>query len=118
MEIRPLTVDTETVELDVCTRCGGVFFDYFDGEPGALARRLEVSFVRRGIPDNPVHCTDCEEPMTLTEWLDNGPSLFRCTSCMAIFATPEMIAQLAVFTVEPEPEPSWFARLWRSFAGE
>lgn len=114
MEQKRLAVHGENVELDVCAQCGGVFLDYFDGEPAAIAAELRDS-VRPGTArlDLPVTCTDCNVAMELQSYLESGPDMFRCTACMAAFATPEQIDALARFTMpnEERKERGWVAIL-------
>ena len=114
MELRRLAVHDQAVELDVCRQCGGVFLDYFDGEPAAIAAHLRDS-VRPGAGaiNLPVTCTDCDVAMELQSYLETGPEMFRCTACMAAFVTPDQVGVLARFTMPdtPAPERGWVAIL-------
>ena len=47
-------------------------------------------------------------------YLDSGPTVARCPGCMALFATRDELAQLAIFAEterEDDDEPSWWDRL-------
>lgn len=105
MDLKHLSVHEQTVELDACVQCGGVFLDYFDGEPAAIAAELRDS-ARKGAAklDLPVTCTDCDVAMELQSYLETGPDMFRCTACMAAFVTPDQVDALARFTM-PNEEP-------------
>lgn len=109
MEIRRLGVHDQQVELDACIRCGGVFLDYFDGEPAAIAAELRDAVRPRARIEAPVTCTDCDVSMELQRYMETGPELFRCTACMAAFVTPEQLGALARFTL-PNEAPK--ARGW------
>jgi rubredoxin len=102
-------------QVDRCDVCGAVFIEYFDGEPGNIARALHARDEIKApktyddIPKD-LRCPDCRAVYDLLPYLDKGPHLYRCSSCMAVFATPRQLQLLAAF-LEAEPAPSWFARL-------
>lgn len=104
----------QAVLVDVCDRCGCVFLEYFDGEPGALARALIHG------PEEPADglavaerllCPDCELPFELRRYLEEGPHLHRCGACLAVFATPSQLRELADHRVPEPPEPTLLTRL-------
>ena len=113
MEPRGLNVHGETVTVDECSQCRGVFLDYFDGEPTAIAAMLCVSLEPSNAQLGAVSCTDCNVKMRLQAYLETGPDLYRCSACMAAFLTPGQIAALAGFTLpEPdEPKRGWVSIL-------
>lgn len=105
-------------EVEICNRCGGVFLEFFDGEPGELSRSLlahdghEAALPRA--PPAAVACPDCGVPMAELRYLDVGPRVSRCDACMAVFATRQQLRELADFRPPeqpPEPEPSLLGRL-------
>ncbi len=112
MTSQPLS-GADRAEVDVCTGCGSAFFEYFDGEPAALARALRDaplltqdavgSLVKTG-------CPDCATNYELMRYLDDGPYLFRCHGCMAVFATAEQLMSLARFS-ETEQPGNWLSEL-------
>ena len=106
---RPMTrlsVDApggDPVEVDRCASCGGVYFDYNDGETSGLATRLVASASGGAPPLRQARCPECDEPMHPMAYLDTGPELHRCAGCLAAAATPETIRALARFTLEESP---------------
>ncbi len=113
MEQRRLSVHSETVTVDECPQCRGVFIDYFDGEPTAIAVELRETLEPVNTQLDTVSCTDCNVTMRLQAYLDSGPDLYRCSACMAAFLTPQQIEALAGFTLsEPEePKRGWVSIL-------
>ncbi len=121
MEAGPLpgASGSESTTVDRCQRCGGVFIDYFDGDPSEVARRM----ARAGLRDDAIAvlerdpvCPDCERPLALRLYLDDGAPIWRCESCAAAFLTPAMLDRLAAYRwTEPAP-PGLLSRLlewWR-----
>jgi Zn-finger nucleic acid-binding protein len=103
-------------EADVCPKCGGVFLEFFDGEPSAVSRRM---LGRRKHAPGPVvgvgsACPDCSTPMTRKAYLGQGPELARCDECLAVFIAESELPSLANLELAPEPaahEPTWIAKL-------
>jgi Zn-finger nucleic acid-binding protein len=97
--------------VDVCDRCGGVFLEFFDGEPGSLARgvleHLEQSpdAVEGGRPT----CPDCGQPMQYVRYMKTGPHLARCGNCMGVFVTARQLWPLADFA--PDARRSLWERI-------
>lgn len=118
MAERSLNVRSERVAIDACDRCGGVFFDFFDGTPGQLARALESEGKRpesrqAGAVGN---CPACLVSLSAHTELDE---VYRCGSCFGVFATPAGLKRLAqTFVLDVEPRESLWQRLvdvfWRS----
>jgi Zn-finger nucleic acid-binding protein len=105
-------------EIDRCARCGGVFLEFFDGEPSALSRglegRTELAPAGGAAADGELACPDCGAVMVRAPYLGHGPALPRCGSCLAVFLTPAQREALAALALPPEPpreEPSWLERL-------
>jgi Zn-finger nucleic acid-binding protein len=100
--------------IDLCDRCGGVFLEFFDGEPGSLSREIRQHLSRFESPlkvgGDPFACPDCNRVMEVHPYLDEGPNIARCNRCMAVFATPEQVRALADFHFIQDA-PSWFERL-------
>jgi Zn-finger nucleic acid-binding protein len=106
----------ESARVDHCEQCGGVFLEFFDGDPGDLSRGvLERMLAHSG--DHPFRadppCPDCEIPMVQSRYLDTGPAVARCSRCMGVFATPFQLREVASYsdTDEPEEERSLLQRL-------
>ncbi len=104
-------------QIDRCPRCAGLFLEFFDGEPSAISRglrgRADVAPGPGSEPVSGLRCPDCESTMTRRRYLDDGPELSRCESCLAVFLTPGEVEELARLTLAPEEqrEPSWLDRL-------
>lgn len=91
----------EVTVLDVCGACGGVFFDYFAGEPAQLARKLlgknpNTDAVLVTMVREPA-CPSCSDELALATYLDDGPLLYRCDGCLAAFVTARQLQLLAEF---------------------
>lgn len=119
MDELPVRADDPSAhaQIDRCAACGGLFLEFFDGEPSAISRdlreRSDVGATRaRDVPDR-LACPDCEEAMVRRAYLGEGPELARCETCLAVFLAPDEVAELARLELarEPEPEPSWLERL-------
>ncbi len=110
----------QRAEVDRCAGCGGLFLEFFDGEPSAISRGLRQRLdlderASRSVLESTLHCPDCRAPMVRRAYLDQGPELARCDTCMAVFLTPSEVAALARLELEPVAphEPSWLDRLLR-----
>ena len=107
----------ESSTVDQCSRCCGVYLDFFDGEPGDLARgvmtHLPAGEETRPVLTDHLTCPDCGTAMTPHSYLDRGPSIGRCDTCLAAFATPAQLQQLAsmLFSETPRGPPSLMRRL-------
>jgi Zn-finger nucleic acid-binding protein len=109
----------ESARVDHCERCGGVFLEFFDGDPGDLSRGVLERMLEHSGGDPPrgnPRCPDCEIPMKPSRYLETGPVVSRCGRCMGLFATPSQLREVASYsdTEEPEAETSLLRRL-RSF---
>jgi hypothetical protein len=106
----PLT-DGSKAGIDLCERCGSVFVEFFDGEPVEISRVLSGHLAAAAAIERPavLLCPDCQKEMVLRPYLDTGPEVARCESCLALFATPDDLRALCAIEVE-EAEPSWLTR--------
>jgi hypothetical protein len=100
--------------VDLCDHCGGVFLEFFDGEPSSLSKEIKQHLQQFESPlkigGDPIQCPDCDRIMEVHPYLDEGPNIARCNRCMALYATPEQIRALSSFHFIAD-DPSWFARL-------
>jgi Zn-finger nucleic acid-binding protein len=109
--------------IDLCDSCGGVFLEFFDGEPVALSRRLLPALhpTRPGTPSagDELDCPDCRTPMVEQPYLRRGPAIARCESCMSVFATRPQLQELAEFRIPEDggAEPTWADALAERLAG-
>jgi hypothetical protein len=114
----------EPARVDLCDRCGGAFLEFFDGEPGELSRGVLEQHLdgrrHEAPPSMPAcNCPDCATALTPDRYRD-GPPVWRCGSCQAIFAGRAELEALAVFRLPDEPagahsQLSLLARLRRLF---
>jgi Zn-finger nucleic acid-binding protein len=102
-------------EADVCSKCGGVFLEFFDGEPSAVSRRMMKRPKRTtGLLMPDAACPDCSTPMTRKPYLGHGPEIARCDECLAVFISEGELPALARLELPPESsanEPTWIAKL-------
>lgn len=102
------------VEIDRCESCGGSFFEFFDGEPIRLASETLQAAppgASRPVSGAPI-CSDCGQPMERRRYLDQGPELARCESCMALFVSATELEELAGMRLERDDAPrGWLAKL-------
>jgi Zn-finger nucleic acid-binding protein len=105
----------DDVEIDVCTDCRGIWFDWFDGELTSLARRLEASTaparatVITRAREHP--CPRCFEELGAD--LVHGTEVLRCASCAGAFvdrAGAEALGRVSPSSESPS-EVKGFARL-------
>lgn len=108
MSERPVpTSEKDAAQIDHCELCGGVFLDFFDGDPGELCRGiLERALQHSGgsHPTTTTLCPDCSIPMEPLRYLIDGPEISRCGGCMGLFATPSQLLTLAAYTEQEQPE--------------
>jgi Transcription factor zinc-finger len=117
-ELRLAEID---VTVDVCEVCRGVWFDWFDGETSALAEHLDTETV--DAPPSVVgHCPRDGSALESRAYLDAGPPVHRCPTCLGLFAARAQIAALQAFhqrmpltTHEPIERTSLLQRLWHAF---
>ena len=119
---RPMREErTPSAEIDVCDECGGVWLDWFDGEPHAVAAEVEER--RRGTPIPPMtarvrRCPRCTRTLDadVLPWLDAregeldaGVEVFRCGECAGIFLPRSSTHLLHARTTEVQPLTGWAA---------
>jgi Zn-finger nucleic acid-binding protein len=115
--------DGGSTGIDLCDSCGGVFLEFFDGEPVALSRRL-LPALHPTRPDAPslgaeLRCPDCRTPMVEQPYLHRGPHIARCESCMSVFATRAQLQELAGFRIPEDggAQPTWADAMAGRLAG-
>jgi ferredoxin len=117
------------LSVDVCGSCGGVWFDWFDGEAAGLSKLVDAGRAGDGLDDNRTHravgpCPRDGSPLAEHPYLDAGPPVLRCATCMGLFAPRATIRSLQQFHermptrgAEPIERAGFFARLWHAFFG-
>jgi hypothetical protein len=118
-----ITLAKVDATINVCDGCRAVWFDWFDGESSALATHLDAESHRAPSLRDPA-CPRDGAPLTEQPYLDSGPRVWRCHTCLGLFAPRDRIAALQAFHArmpegahEPIVHSSWLARLWNAFAG-
>ncbi|MFK7991261.1 MAG: zf-TFIIB domain-containing protein [Sandaracinaceae bacterium] len=120
--MREVPLSGVSADVDVCDTCDGAFLEFFDGEPVALAQAM-LSVVRLDGPvllHDELVCPDCVAPMPRRAYLEQGPDVPRCETCLAVFLDPALLEELArTRFVDPdgEDEESWFGRLMGAIFG-
>ncbi len=93
----------QDARLDVCGNCGGVWIDWFDGDPVRAVRG--VGTVRH--PASPVatdtrlQCPRCHVPLETESFRDEGPGVFRCNQCYGLHVPSESFHALAALSPNP-----------------
>jgi hypothetical protein len=120
----PVELPQAGVSVDVCGVCRGIWFDWFDGEVGALSQHLDTDAVA-GAGNNPQpRCPRDDAPLLRLPYLHQGPLVARCPVCFGLYAPREQVAELQRYhrrmpldPEEPLERRSLLARLWYSFSG-
>jgi Zn-finger nucleic acid-binding protein len=110
-------------EVDVCTSCGGIWVDWFDGEvrqvtaealgTGPAAAKPTSDDAGRRSRNEAVAigaCPRCTRQLVAERYkLDDqatGADLLRCEDCLGVFVTKSSGEMLAALPAEEEPPPS------------
>ena len=114
--------DVSEAVVFACGACRGVWLDWFGEEPTRVARRVEPA------PGNGPEgraggsCPRDGSALVLRSYLDAGPVVERCPTCLGLFASRAQLAPLAAFHERipfEAPEPivwvSWLTRFWHAF---
>ena len=120
-EWRPRDDDADRTWSE-CDTCHGIWVDWYREEPSGIARLVPE---RPGnVPSGRAGGACPRDGSVLTErpYLDAGPEVERCPSCLGLFARRAQVGELAAFhehiPVEA-PEPivwvSWLHRFWHAF---
>lgn len=117
-----VTIADAGLTVPVCELCRGVWFDWFDGEASGLALGFDTHAVATP-PTRPAgRCPRDGDQLVEQPYLDAGPEVGRCPTCMGLFAPRAKIAALQAFhsriparAPEPIERTSLLARLWHAF---
>ena len=105
-----------------CGACAAIWVAWWGGEPSGIARTVlprppQASWVQRG-----ARCPIDDAELVDRPYLDSGPVVARCPTCLGLFARREQVSELAAFHERiplEAPEPilwvSWLDRFWHAF---
>ena len=100
--------------IDVCTQCGAVYLDWFDGDPHvALIGWHPVDRTNAPALRLSSNCPKCGGRFEGEELAGTGSVVFRCTDCAGFYATQDAARMIAGHT---EPLPSETPSFFRSLA--
>jgi len=105
-----------------CTTCAAIWIDWWGGEASGIARALPVRPGQSSSGQRGGACPVDATAMVERPYLDAGPVVERCPTCLVLFARREQVAELAAFHERipvDAPEPivwvSWLDRFWHAF---
>jgi Zn-finger nucleic acid-binding protein len=100
--------------IDVCPECGGIYLDWFDGEPTAALQGWAPTHDPNQAPIQSLKgvCPKCGGGLVGEELPGTGAIIFRCVGCAGFFAT-EPAAKMIAGHTEPLPSdaPGFFSQL-------
>jgi|GEM_PF-927672 len=117
-QLRPVQVQESTVDL--CDHCGGVWFDWYDGDTPSLAREVDaLERLPEGRPaGGQLACPRCSVDLVDESFQGKGPPVLRCASCQGVFVPRSAIALVAALADVPdegERDASFWGRLMAFF---
>ena len=108
----------EECEVDVCTSCGGIWVDWFDGEVRKVTGDALIAAPVVPPTDRPSRneaialgaCPRCTRQLVSERYMLDGKStgaeLLRCEECMGSFVTKTSGEMLAALPPDETPPPS------------
>jgi len=92
--------------VEVCRQCRGIFLDWFDGEPRALASALVPPVDGLWVGPEPGRvpgaCPRCAVRLDVELFEGRGPYVHRCSACAGLFVD-EASVHLLASTGVPDP---------------
>ena len=105
-----------------CTTCAAIWVDWWGGEPSGIARNVVPRPPQSTSGQRGKRCPVDDSQMVDRPYLDAGPVVARCPTCLGLFARREQVAELAAFHERipvDAPEPivwvSVLDRFWHAF---
>ena len=83
--------------VDLCTKCGGVWIDWEDGDFTELARAIPPARAREIPRGGPGRCPRCNLPLAAEMFLESAVVL-RCTECAGAVLPYASIGKIAAGT--------------------
>ncbi|HEY2746971.1 MAG TPA: hypothetical protein VGL86_20250 [Polyangia bacterium] len=105
-----------------CGDCRAIWVDWWHGEASSIARTVPAH--TGGAPSGQRGGACPRDGTALVErpYLDSGPVVERCPTCLGLLARREQVGELAAFHEHipvDAPEPivwvSWLERFWHAF---
>ena len=109
--------DANGSRVDVCPTCGGVWLDWFDGDPVRLARRVTAAPTVQEAKAAEGRCPRCLIPLVPEEFREAGPQVHRCGECFGLFVPGGAVALLAAQTPAPNASQQGRDSLWDALVG-
>ena len=105
-----------------CGACHGIWVDWWHGEASGIARTVPARPEHAATGQRGGACPRDGSALVERPYLDSGPVVERCPTCLGLFARRAQVEPLARFhehiPVEA-PEPivwvSWLSRFWHAF---
>ena len=105
-----------------CPTCRGIWVDWWHGEASGIARTVPPHPGPTPGGQKGGACPRDGAALVDRPYLDSGPVVERCPSCLGLFARRELVKPLAEFHERipvDAPEPivwvSWLERFWHAF---
>ena len=105
-----------------CDACRGIWVDWWDGEASGIARTVPAHPSATPGGQKGGACPRDGTPLIDRPYLDAGPVVERCPTCLGLFARREQVRPLAEFHERipfDAPEPilwvGWLERFWYAF---
>jgi hypothetical protein len=105
-----------------CGACHGIWVDWWDGEASGLARRVPPRDGAAPTGKRGGACPRDGASLVDRPYLDSGPVVERCPTCLGLFARREQVPELAAFHEHipvdaeyPIVWVGWLERFWHAF---
>ena len=109
-------------DFDECISCHAIWLDWWGGEASGIARTVPAQLAGAPAGRRGGVCPRDGSALVERAYLDSGPVVERCPSCLGLLARREQVAELAAFHERipiDAPEPivwvSWLERFWHAF---
>jgi len=88
----------DTLAVDVCTECRGLWIDWFDGDTLTVAQMSAPLSMRAPTPMRAdARCPRCTRPLEARNHEAIGPVVHRCIECAGTFVPREVFDALVAF---------------------
>ncbi len=115
-------LDAHEVPYFECEACFGIWLAWWSGEASGVARLVPLHGEAAPVGQRGGACPRDGTPLTARAYLDTGPEVERCPTCLGLFAPRAKVRALAAFheRMPPDPPelihfPSLLTRFWHAF---